>query len=574
MAGDDRSRSTRRDSADGGPAEGPRVGPGIFASLGLTLLGIWLAIGIGLVAIGFASRPVGAAPSSTPAPSVAPPSVAPTASAAPSPSGQTALYTLEEIATHNDAATSCWVVVDDLVFDLTEFSKLHPAQFRNCGGNSGEIYHRQHGPVIREQMMIHNIGAVADTGGSPVPTPSGGTATVVPEGCPPESIGGPIDPVTTTYAEPGSWDTNELMLVVEKDCRSIVFIDGGTNQVLGRIDDLGHQMHAPTPTPDGRSVFVIARDGWLSKIDLATFEVVKSVDVGINSRGTGITDDGRYILVGNFEPNTALLLDTETLETVKTFEATGSINGGPQIPSKVGGIVELGTKIYMVLKDVNAVWEIETADPNFPVRKYENLGNGRTPLHDAYVTPDGKYLLAAVQGANVVWVLDTATGEEVAEVPTGTTPHTGPGATVGNLTFVPTLDPTGVVSVINTDTWTNVKNIDTGGPSLFIRHNPVAESIEEYPYVWAETALGDRQDEIYVIDVRTLEIAETLIPMPGESTWHPEFTYDGSEVYVVSQTGNAVIVFDATTFDVITSIDAKTPSAVFNMGIRAKELGL
>ena len=483
-------------------------------------------------------------------------------------------YTLSEIAQHNDTATSCWVIVDDLVFDLTEFAKMHPAQYRNCGGDSSTVYHNQHGPVIRDQMMIHNIGQVW-RGNEPAPsaTPAQG-ATVVPEGCPAESIGGPINPVTTTYVDPGSWDVDELMLVVEKDCRSIIFIDGRVHEVVGRIDDLGHQMHAPTPSPDGRFVYVIARDGWLSKIDLATLEVVNSIDVGVNSRGTGVTDDGRYLLVGNFEPNTAVLLDADTLDVVKTFEATGSVNGGPVIPSKVGGVVELGTKIYMVLKDVNAVWEIETADPDFPVRKYENLGDGQTPLHDAYVTPDGKYLLAAVQGANKVWVLDTSTGEEVAEVPTGVTPHTGPGATVGNLTFIPTLDPEGVVSVIDTTTWTNVKNIDTGGPSLFIRHNPTAETVDAYPYVWAETALGDRQDEIYVIDVRSLEIIQTLKPVPGESSWHPEFTYDGQEVYVVSQTGNAIVVYDANTFDVIKTIEAKTPSAVFNMGIRAHEPGL
>jgi DNA-binding beta-propeller fold protein YncE len=364
------------------------------------------------------------------------------------------------------------------------------------------------------------------------------------------------------------------MLVVEKDCRSLIFIDGSTHAMLGRIDDLGHQMHAPTPTPDGRYVFSIARDGWLSKIDLATFEVVGSIDVGISSRGTGITDDGRYLLVGNFEPNTAALVDVDTLEVVKTFEATGSVNGGPPIPSKVGGIVEHGTKLYMVLKDVNAIWEIETAEPGFPVRTYEDLGDGQTPLHDAYLTPDGKYLIAAVQGANVAWVLDTASGAEVAEVPTGDTPHTGPGATVGNLTFVPTLGPDGVVSVIDTRTWTNVKDIDVGGPGLFIRHNPAAESADEYPYVWAETAFGDHHDEIYVIDVRSLEIVETLHPVPGESSWHPEFTYDGSNVYVVSQTGNAVVVYDANTFDEVARIGARTPSSVFNIGARIHEAGL
>jgi DNA-binding beta-propeller fold protein YncE len=145
---------------------------------------------------------------------------------------------------------------------------------------------------------------------------------------------------------------------------------------------------------------------------------------------------------------------------------------------------------------------------------------------------------------------------------------------VGNLTFVPTLDPAGTISVIDNTTWENVKNIDVGGPGLFIRHNPTAEGADEYPYVWAETAFGDFHDEIYVIDVRSLEIVRTLTPLPGESTWHPEFTYDGEFVYVVSQTGNAIVVFDAETFEEVTRIEAATPSAVFNMGIRTHEAGL
>jgi len=500
---------------------------------------------------------------------------APAATATPLVEPPEGFFTLEEIATHNDTATSCWVIVDDLVFDVTEAAKLHPSNFRNCGGDSSEVYHRQHGPTIRDKMMANNIGEVWK-GEAVVATAAGPTdaTSASPAGCPEENIGGPIEPATTLFADSGSWDSDTLMLIVEKECRSIMFIDGTTHTVVGRIDDLGHQLHAPTTSPDGDYVFVIARDGWLSKIDLATLSVVESIDVGISSRGTGLTDDGKYLLVGNFEPNTAILLDAETLEIVRTFEAVGSINGGPEMPSKVGGIVEHGTKLYLVLKDVNAVWEIETAQADFPIRKYEDLGDGQAPLHDAYLTPDGDYLIAAVQGANVAWVLDTETGEEVAEVPTGVTPHTGPGATVGDRTFIPTLDPEGIISVVDTTTWTNVKNIDVGGPGLFIRHNPTAESAEEYPYVWAETAFGDRHDEIYVIDVTTLEIVKTLHPVPGESSWHPEFTYDGAYVYVVSQTGNAIVVYDAVTFDEVARIDAATPSAVFDMGIRRHEAGL
>lgn len=530
-----------------------------------------------LVENAVAERPVAAAPAQ---PAVAPANPATVAEpAGPAEEIPNGFFTLAEIATHSDTGTSCWVVVDDLVFDVTAAAKLHPSQFRNCGGDSSEVYHRQHGPVIRDKMMQNLIGEVWTDAAVAASGDTGSEITAeevftVPEGCPPEDIGGPIDPQTTLFAESGSWDPKDLMLVVEKDCRSIIFIDGTTHTLLGRIDDLGHQLHAPTPSPDGTKVYVIARDGWLSSIDLATLQVEASIDVGVSSRGTGLTDDGKYLLVGNFEPNTATLLDAESLEVLQIFEATGSINGGPETASKVGGIVEHGTKLYMVLKDVNAVWEIETADPTFPVRKYEDLGDGQTPLHDAYLTPEGDYLIAAVQGANVVWVLDTETGEEIAEVPTGETPHTGPGATVGNLTFIPTLDPEGTVSVIDTTTWTNVKDIDVGGPGLFIRHNPVAETADEYPYVWAETAFGDRHDEIYVIDVASLEIIRTLHPVPGESSWHPEFTYDGSSVYVVSQTGSAVVVYDATSFEEKARLAAATPSAVFNMGTRSQEAGL
>lgn len=33
-----------------------------------------------------------------------------------------------------------------------------------------------------------------------------------------------------------------------------------------------------------------------------------------------------------------------------------------------------------------------------------------------------------------------------------------------------------------------------------------------------------------------------LIPIKGESSWHPEFTFDGAFVYVVSQSGNQIRV--------------------------------
>src|SRR5690606_4524232 len=119
------------------------------------------------------------------------------------------------------------------------------------------------------------------------------------------------------------------------------------------------------------------------------------------------------------------------------IEAVGEING-EKIESRVGALVEHGNQIIAALKDINSVWVIDASNKNFLVKeKYWNIGNNKSPLHDAFLTPDGKYFIAASMGSNTVWVLDTETRKVIKEVPTGITPHTGPGATWKNTIYIP-----------------------------------------------------------------------------------------------------------------------------------------
>jgi DNA-binding beta-propeller fold protein YncE len=317
-------------------------------------------------------------------------------------------------------------------------------------------------------------------------------------------------------------------------------------------------------------MYIIARNGWLTKIDLSTLEPVTTIDVGVNSRGTALTDDGKFLAIGNYEPGNVVIVDPATMTILKVIDTVGEING-ETVTSRVGAVVQRGSDIIVALKDLNSVWVIDAAAPDFPVKeKYWNIGGNETPLHDAYLTPDGKFYLVASMGSDTVWVLDTDTWEPVGEVKTGDTPHTGPGATWKNVTYVPAIGE-GLITAINTDTWQPIAYIKTAGPGLFIRSY---HKNYDYPYVWADTAFGEFHDEIYVIDARTNSIAETLRPVPGESSWHPEFTYNGKFVYVVSQTGNQIVVYDADDFSVVTTIAAETPSAVSNVGLRIEEPGL
>lgn len=464
-------------------------------------------------------------------------------------------YTLDDVSLHNKTE-DCWLVIDRKVFNATEASRLHPAMF-NCGQDASDNYHKNHGEGIRDKMMKYYIGELRSGNGV--------TDTGVPF-----KRNYVLKPYRELYVNAGSWNPRELMLVVEKDSEKLLAIDGTTHKVVGRVHDVGFQPHTSVYSSDAKYMYIISRDGWLTKIDLATLEPIVSVLVGENSRGTAITDNDKYVAVGNYEPGNLVILDADSMKILKTIPLILE-KDGKQIESRAGAVVEDGNRIIVALKDGTSVWAVDTDQSGFPVtHKFSDIGEGKPALHDAFLTPNGSYYIVASQGSKTVWVLDVATMKPIAEVETGETPHTGPGAAWGNYIYIPSLGE-GLITVIDTITWKSVKYIKTGGPGLFVRSyskDPM------YPYVWADAAFGDHKDEIYVIDARINEIIKTIIPVKGESSWHPEFTYNGKFVYVVSQTANEVEVYDAYTFEIVKRIKSDTPSAISNVGLRIEEPGL
>ncbi len=473
----------------------------------------------------------------------------------PAPESSTEIFTMENVAKHN-ISEDCWLVIDNKVFNATPASKVHPALF-NCGTDASVNYHKNHGKGISDKMMVFYIG---DLGGNISIKSEEKTKSYT-----------ELNPKKELYVSNMSWNPEELMVVVEKDVEKLLFVNGKTHTEIGRIHDIGFQPHTSVFSSDKKYMYIISRDGWLSKIDITTLDPVISIRVGENSRGTALTDDDRFLAVGNYEPHNLVIIDTRTMRIIETIKTSSEINN-ELIESRVGVVLESEQDFIIALKDTNSVWVIEqSADKKWVVKnKYSNIGNNKAPLHDGFLTPNGKFFIVAAQGANSVWVLNTETWEVAGEVPTGKLPHTGPGATWGNMMYIPALEE-GIITAINMNTWKAIANIKTGGPGLFVRSyskNP------EYPYIWADTAFGDQKDEIYVIDARVNKIVKTLHPVKGKNSWHPEFTYDGKFVYVVSQEGGEVVVYDAYTFEVVKRIKSDTPSAVSNTGLRIEEPGL
>lgn len=464
-------------------------------------------------------------------------------------------YTVDDVAIHN-SSEDCWLIIDGKVFNATEASKLHPAMF-TCGTDASANYHKNHGAGIRDKMMKFYIGELGNgTGVTNVDVPFQRHES--------------LKPYRELYAKEGSWSPRNLMFVVEKDEEKLLAIDGSTHEVVGRVHEVGFQPHTSVFSSNATYMFIISRDGWLTKIDLRTLEPVQTVNVGENSRGTALTDNDKYVAVGNYAPGNLVILDADTMEVKKTIPLIEDVHG-KSIESRAGAVVEDGNRIIVALKDATSVWAIDTDSPDFPVtHTFSDIGDNVPALHDAFLTPEGSHYIVASQGSKTAWVLDLETMKPIAEIETGETPHTGPGAAWGNYIYIPSLGE-GLITVIDTRTWKPAKYIKTGGPGLFVRSYSKNPS---YPYVWADTAFGDHKDEIYVIDGRVNEVVETIVPVKGESSWHPEFTYDGKFVYVVSPSANEVEVYDAYTFELVKRIPSQMPSAISNVGLRIEEPGL
>ena len=128
---------------------------------------------------------------------------------------------------------------------------------------------------------------------------------------------------------------DNLLLVTERENRSIALLDGDTHTMVARID-ASYRAHGYVFDPtSNRWAHNLGRDGWIFKIDLYTGEAVRKVRVGHDSRGLAISDDGKYIIAGNYIPNSAVILDAQTLEPLKVIETSGVDPDGNQVVSRV-----------------------------------------------------------------------------------------------------------------------------------------------------------------------------------------------------------------------------------------------
>lgn len=365
---------------------------------------------------------------------------------------------------------------------------------------------------------------------------------------------------------------DNLMLVTEREGRAIAVIDGDTHTLVGKIP-ASYRAHGYTFSPtEARWAYNMGRDGWVFKIDLYSLQPVRKIRIGLDARSVAMSDDGRYLIVANYVPATALILDADTLEPLKFIETKATNPEGEMVESRVATILDtapnlVGPYFLVALKEAGQVWRIDWSKPDFPMEKLENVGH---ILHDGFLSPDNKTFYLAAQQDNWMAAIDVASMKIKEKIQTGKLPHPGTGAAweIDGVTYGATVHAgEGQITIWDLDTQQIVAYLETPGAGLFIR------SHEETPYIWADSVFAEIPHAIVVFEKEPPFNIVKIID-EGKRTLHPEFTSDGKFVYIADWDGDMVRVYDAITLEKVAEISGiHTPTGIFNSYRRYETLG-
>ncbi|MBT4588086.1 MAG: cytochrome C oxidase Cbb3, partial [Rhodospirillaceae bacterium] len=377
-------------------------------------------------------------------------------------------------------------------------------------------------------------------------------------------------------------DMLNLFIVVETGDHHVTILDGDKFEPITRFKSRFALHGGPKFSPEGRFVYFASRDGWITKYDIYSLQVVAEIRAGINTRNLAISHDGKTIAVANYLPHTLVMLDAEDLAILKIIKVTDRFNKNS---SRVSAVYQAAPRNSFVaaLKDLPEIWEISYLKnppivPTGLVHSYEKGHEEllskriqfpirrtplKEPLDDFFFDQSYRKLMGSSRDGGKGVVVHMEVRKEIAEIKLPGFPHLGSGITWTRngkrIMATPHLRGASV-SVIDMSDWSVIKTIKTKGPGFFMR------SHEKSKYAWTDVFFGPNKDLMHVIDKQTLEIVKTLKPVPGKTAAHVEFTRDGKFALVsIWDMDGAVIVYNAETLEEVKRLPFVRPSGKYNV---------
>ena len=376
------------------------------------------------------------------------------------------------------------------------------------------------------------------------------------------------------------WDADpmNLFIVVELGDHHATLLNGDSFQPIHRFQTRFALHGGPKYSPDGRYVYFGSRDGWVTKYDIYNLKVVAEVRAGINMRNVAVSSNGKYLIAGNYLPNTLVVFSTDELSPLKIIPVESGDSG-----SRVSAVYDAAPRNSFIaaLKDIPEVWEISYEDnppqgfgdwihdyredsgdlknkEKFPVRKI----SVDSYLDDFFFNQQYDLLIGASRSGQGQ-VVDLDLGRVTHSIDLPGMPHLGSGITWDyqgrRVLATPNLKEN-AVSIIDMETWKTIKRIDTLGPGFFMR------SHENSRYAWVDVFFGPEKEAMHIIDKNTLEIVKTLRPAPGKTAAHIEFDKQGRHALLsIWDMDGALIVYNAETLEEIKRLPMKKPSGKYNV---------
>jgi YVTN family beta-propeller protein len=287
---------------------------------------------------------------------------------------------------------------------------------------------------------------------------------------------------------------------------SVSLIDPVTNKVVGEIKDI-EVNHGAAAAPDGSRFYITNEaESTLDVADAKTLKVTKHIPLTNHPNNVSVSKDGKRVYVAIVAGAGGVdVIDTGTLTRVKTIRTEGGI-------------------------------------------------------HNTYVTPDGKFVVAGSIPGKKINVIDQKTEEIVWTVPTadGVRPmafDTNPDGSTKRI-FVQLSGFNGFLTV----DFATHKIVDTIKLPELSAAEKVTEGLQGAPaHGLAVTPDGKILGVLSKMNTRVYFFSLPDLKMLGESKvgHHPDwltFTPDGKRVYVANAGSNSVSVVDVATHKEITQI--------------------
>ena len=430
-------------------------------------------------------------------------------------------------------------------------------------------------PSYKKKLTNEEIQGLVDYIYTPLPfVPKWGMAEIIST----QKI--QVDPDTLPDKPIHKADPLNMFVVVEIGDHHVSILDGDKFEPIYRFKSHYALHGGPKFSPDGRYVYFASRDGWITKFDMYSLQVIADIRAGINTRNLAVSGDGRYVMVANNLPHSLVLLDAKDLTPIKLIPVTNEKGES----SRVSAVYTAPPRHSFIaaLKDFTEVWEITYEDNPLPVyngtmhdyRLNEGVAKvkGTFPikriklddyLDDFFFDQSYSLLIGAARNGKKGQVVQMDARKKIAEVELGGLPHLGSGITweyQGHTVLATPNLKKAEISIIDMTNWKTIKSIKTEGPGFFMR------SHENSLYAWAGVFFGPNKDAVHIIDKKTLKIVKTLRPAKGKTAAHVEFDKEGKHALLsIWDMDGAVIVYDAKTLKEVKRLPMVKPSGKYNV---------